>query len=237
MLDYLFPRQCLLCGELWDYLCKECKKQMKPHPELCPYCHKFSSHYQTCLDCKSAWKKGLEWIIIPFVYTENIKRLILKLKYFHKKDIAEFLSQRLVLAFQMNQILQKQSFQKKKIYISWVPSHWFRKYFIKWYNQSEILAKKFAQQSGLTYIKIAKKKKHTKSQARLGRQKRLSNLKNCFQLEPGFQPSNKSWSNIIIILLDDITTSWATLDELARTIKQKYPDIMVWGIVVGRHAW
>ncbi|MFA7717651.1 MAG: hypothetical protein WC875_02965 [Candidatus Absconditabacterales bacterium] len=45
----------------------------------------------------------LEGIIIPFAYTDEIKKLILKLKYYHKKDVIDFLVDRLILSLQLNQ--------------------------------------------------------------------------------------------------------------------------------------
>ncbi len=236
IIEYLFPKQCVLCASSWDYMCKTCKRKLKSHPEICPYCHKFSPHYQSCLDCKTTGthigKAFLEWVIITFVYAQSIKKLIMKFKYFHKKDIADFLVQRLILSYQLNHPLQQliQKTSSKDVYITSVPSHWFRKYFVKGYNQSEILAKKFAKTTGHQYIDIAKKIKHTKSQARLKRKQRISNLHNCFHVYGDLDIHKQS----LVILLDDITTSGATLNELARSIKQKYPLVKIWGIVLWR---
>jgi hypothetical protein len=49
----------------------------------------------------------LEGIIIPFAYDATLKKLIMKLKYFHKKDIGRFLVERLDIALQANQSFQK----------------------------------------------------------------------------------------------------------------------------------
>ncbi|MEI6672738.1 MAG: hypothetical protein WCL02_05425 [bacterium] len=49
----------------------------------------------------------MEGIIIPFIYTNFLKKLIIKLKYFHKKDIGNFLVDRLIIALQANEIFQK----------------------------------------------------------------------------------------------------------------------------------
>jgi len=39
-----------------------------------------------------------------------------------------------------------------------------------------------------------------------------------------------------ILLIDDVTTTGATLNELAGMIKQYYPHIHIWGVVVARHG-
>ncbi|MBU0626104.1 hypothetical protein KKH82_01420, partial [Patescibacteria group bacterium] len=63
----------------------------------------------------------------PFSYTKLMKKLILKLKYYHKKDIGNFLAERLILGIMSNKEIQNQSQYK----IGYVPSHRFRHYFIK----------------------------------------------------------------------------------------------------------
>ncbi len=228
LFNLIFPTQCINCDKKWEYLCKDCKKKLVPHPEICPYCHRFSTDYQTCINCKPDRKNNfLEGIIITFSYCWLLKKLILKLKYFHKKDIWDFLSQRLAIIIQTNQILQNSN---SKILISSVPSHRFRKYFIKWYNQSEILAKNLSKQCWLPYINMWIKTKYTSSQAWLNRNKRLSNLINTFNIK------NKNiikWDETIIII-DDITTTWATINELAKTIKTQYPQSKIWWLVIWR---
>ena len=70
-----------------------------------------------------------------------MKKLILKVKFAHKKDIVHFLAERLVLMIQTNVVLS----QEKQLYISYIPSHWRRQYLEKGYNQSELLAKTLAK--------------------------------------------------------------------------------------------
>lgn len=52
ILDLLFPRVCIGCRENGEYLCSECKKSLVSHPDICPYCHRFSKNFETCIDCK-----------------------------------------------------------------------------------------------------------------------------------------------------------------------------------------
>jgi predicted amidophosphoribosyltransferase len=37
-----------------------------------------------------------------------------------------------------------------------------------------------------------------------------------------------------LILVDDITTTGATMNEIAKLIKHKYPKISIWWVVLGR---
>lgn len=230
ILDLIFPKQCIGCSKIWEYLCKECKRELKPHMEICPSCHKYSKDYQTCLDCKTAREFVLDWILVPFSYTGFLKKIILKLKYYHKRDLVDFLIDRAVLAIYANSSLSSK-IGKWNVVVSGIPSHWYRNYFVKWYNQSYLLAWNLAKKLWLEYKKIFKKRKNTKSQASLDRDWRLKNLKNVFDfnLEISFLENVKT-----IILVDDITTTGSTVNEVAKLIKTKYPKISVWGIVLGR---
>lgn len=232
ILNFLFPKYCINCSQAWEYLCFNCKKKLIAHPEICPYCHTYHRFYQTCFTCKNKKNNYLNWLIIAFVYDKILKTLILKLKYFHKKDIADFLAQRLFLTIQTNQLLQYQTnVLKQEILISYVPSHRYRKYFIKWYNPSQIIAKLLAKKLRLGLIEIVKKTKHTTQQAKLNKAQREENLKNSFEI---INNTNLKW-NETIILIDDITTTWSTLNEIAKIIKKEYPQISVWWAVLWRH--
>ncbi len=237
LIDVLFPRQCTICWITGAYLCKKCKKKLDPHPEICPYCHRYSKDYLTCIECRGNKDNHLEGIIIPFAYTDILKKLIIKLKYFHKKDISTFLIDRLVLALQANE-----SFQKKidyfefwilnsELIISFIPSHRYRHYFIKGYNQSEVLAKKLSKILDRKMVSIAKKQKHTKTQASLDRNGRLHNLKNAFSLTKNTQLQG----NETLLIIDDITTTGSTINELAKVIKYHYPNIKIRWAVLWRH--
>lgn len=62
------------------------------------------------MNCKSEKNFFLEGIIIPFAYDGLLKKLIMRLKYFHKKDIGGFLVERLNIALQANKSFQNSKF-------------------------------------------------------------------------------------------------------------------------------
>ncbi len=237
VIDVIFPRQCIVCSETWAYLCRNCKRKLQPHPEICPYCHRTSKDYRTCIVCRTNKNNVLEGIIVPFTYTDLLKRLIIKLKYFHKKDIGEFLVDRLAIALQANESFQKEFHHSEfwilnsKLIISFIPSHRYRHYFTKGYNQSELLARKLSEKLQVPMLAIAKKQKHTKTQASLDRNWRLHNLKNAFALAKNLQLTG----NETILIVDDITTTGSTINELAKLIKHRYPTTKIRWAVLGRH--
>lgn len=230
ILDLIFPRICIWCWEKWEYLCKECKKQIETHPEVCPFCHKKSNNFQTCSECKGT--QILQWIVIWFSYKTVIKKLILKAKFAHKKDVISFLSERLSLIIQTNQILQNLIY-KNQLIISYIPSHRKRHYFEKWYNQSQLLAKALAKNLNISMLKLAKKRKYTVSQLRLNREQRKKNLNWVFAPQNLYNiPENST-----ILLIDDVTTTGSTISELAKTLQKERPDLKFRWAVICRNMW
>ena len=125
--------------------------------------------------------------------------------------------------------LQKRG--SSQLFISFVPSHWRRKYLEKGYNQSELLAKELANQLGLTMISVAKKRKYTLSQLKLSKAERAKNLKNVFEIS-SLQEIPRGAT---ILLVDDVTTTGSTLLELAKAVKQERSDMKIWGAVLARN--
>lgn len=230
-IEKFFPRTCCWCGKIGSYLCFECKKQLLPHPELCPVCYSPSPGFKTCASCVLEGRSFLDGLLIGFSYKSILKKLILKLKFHHKKDIAYFLAERGALLVQLNPYLAT-SLMKNQLFLSFVPSHWYRKYFQKGYNQSELLAKVLSELLKIPFLSCFKKTRATTSQVKLNRAERLKNLVLAFDFldSKEFLPQGAT-----LLLIDDVTTTWATLNELAKTVKIKRPDLQVWGLVLGRH--
>jgi predicted amidophosphoribosyltransferase len=114
-----------------------------------------------------------------------------------------------------------------------VPSHWRRKYYEKWYNQSELLAKSLANELWIPMLKLASKKSYTVSQLHLNREERKKNLKWVFSVEDLSLIPNES----TILLVDDVTTTGSTLSELAKTIHETRSDLKFRWAVMARNMW
>jgi predicted amidophosphoribosyltransferase len=140
-----------------------------------------------------------------------------------------FLAQRLALIFQTNTTLQNAD--KSQIFLSFIPSHRRRKYLEKGYNQSELLAKELAKQLNLPILPLAQKTRYTVSQLKLHRSQRQKNL------TEAFIPCNLDLlpPRATVVLVDDVTTTGSTIQELAKTLKKSRPDLMIWGAVIARN--
>lgn len=229
--DRIFPKFCVGCGKIGEVLCRDCKKQLRPHPEICPWCRKYSQHYRVCYMCKKEKFWLLEGVIIPFAYVSWIKKLIRNLKYYHQYTIAQFCAQRMAAAVLTVPDLAD-AIQKKKLLITYVPAHRRRVHRMKWYNQSKRLAQEFAVHLDISCISIVDKKIYTTSQAKLDRDHRWKNLQDAFVTKKDTVHIDNSYT---ILIVDDVTTTGSTLYHLARTIHTIYPNIKIWGSVVCRN--
>jgi ComF family protein len=228
IINFFFPKTCVATKKEGEYLSKDGRKELIPHPEICPASHRFSRNFRTLpwyqKDC------ALEWIHIGFYYGNYLKKLILKLKYYHQKDVIDTLVDRLLLSVQTNTILWS-CLNNWSCCLSYVPSHRWRKFFYKWYNQSELLAQNIAERLMVPYVSIAKKSRYTKSQTKLSRAKRIKNIQGSFLL--------KNTEDFIlydtIIIIDDIVTTGTTINELWLLVKSKFPYKKIRWLVLWRH--
>ncbi|MFM2481757.1 ComF family protein [Celerinatantimonas sp. YJH-8] len=94
-----------------------------------------------------------------------------------------------------------------------VPMHW-RKRWQRGFNQSELLARALAKQFRLPYRSLFSKPKSSADLIGLSRKQRQHIVKNSYQLLP-----NQSLPDQVT-LVDDVMTTGATLNELARQLKQ-----------------
>ena len=84
------------------------------------------------------------------------------------------------------------------------------------YNQSELLSEALAAASGIPHgVRLLAKISPTRSQATLGRQDRRRNLRGTFSLARREEASRKR-----ILLVDDIYTTGATVEECARVLRR-----------------
>lgn len=238
--DSLFPRVCVWCGHHGSYLCPTCKKSLRPHPESCPLTHRDSPWYAVRQDFL-AQSSPLDGCIVLFRFEPLIKKLIRQLKYHHRADISGFLGERLALALQTHSLLHNAQWILhnentwwmlfSQLIITYVPSHRYRRYVTKGYNQSQLLANALCRSLELPPAQaLCRKINNTHSQVGLSRAERKKNLSGAFVCTATIAVGST------IIVVDDVLTSGATLLEMAQTIKSLQPQCQVWGLCVGRNG-
>lgn len=236
VMDMIFPTLCMWCETPWSLICSHCLSMSQGHPEICPLCHIPSSDYRICISCHISNKQTsyyYQWVLIAFMYTWAIKKGILWLKYYHCYSYVSWFVDKLSLLIRTHTTLSRFIYNDPaSIAVTYIPSHRYRHYFQKWYNQSKLLAKGVADALGLSLLPMAQKIRFTSKQTWLSRSRRLINLRKAFVIKKDIPSTIHT-----IIIIDDIVTTWSTINELARSIKEKYPSLQVRWAVIGRDGW
>lgn len=150
-----------------------------------------------------------------------IKQAIHRYKYDFIKDLAEPLAKLMV------KVIRERFFENALLIP--VPLHKKR---LRWrgFNQAELLALEISQNLNIPMANdILIRTKHNLPQAKItDAQARRTNIKNAFKLNKRPCIKNKT-----ILLIDDVCTTGATLEECAKVLKPLKPK-QIWGLVVAR---
>lgn len=215
--DIIIPKKCYSCKKEWYFLCNKCVKNVDSFNSICYICKKSSKWFKVHESCK----KGIHFdnLIILYHYRNNIiKKLIKDAKFYNKKDIFED------FAFYLsNKLIENINIKDKEEYLLIpVPLHFLRK-LKRWYNQAEIISSNILDNVWLKFNKkILYKKKNTRQQSWTSKQSRLSNLKNSFKINKKQVDKIDNIKTKTIILIDDVVSTWATLNEISKILKQTW---------------
>lgn len=191
--DFLFPRVCGFCNKIIEngYICSECKKKIKCINEQ--YIPFVQTSYFDKLYCS-------------YEYGGVVRKKILDYKFHHKKYLCKTFAEEII-----NKLCDSKDANYDMIIA--VPLS-RKKQFARGYNQSELIAKLVAKKLKIAYRKdILIKQKHNVTQSNLNRNERFENVKNVFK-------TTKDLNNKKILLIDDIYTTGATVNECARVLKK-----------------
>ncbi len=198
ILDLAYPVKCPSCGKpLTDadgpHACRKCVSAIRPNPrppESDPKQFSFSVAYSACM------------------YDGPMKELIHAFKYRRKRILSKLFSTIL------------SNFVAERAEISWdidaltfVPMHPERRR-DREFNQSELLARGLAEAFSMSASALLQKTMRTSSQNELTREDRLINLRGAFRMNPDAYPITGKR----LLLIDDVMTTGATLDECSRVL-------------------
>ena len=200
---------------------------------ICFACKKQSGNDLICKKCESEYRyreknnyiKHLPNIeVFSFGYYEgSLRETILALKS-GKRKLADFFALKL---FNFWQQVTSEKIQKTNFLVIPVPSH-KKRIRERGFCQTSLISKHFSKMTGYKYTDgFVIRRKETKYMNSLGTlRERVENIKNAFELLD-FIPEKKS-----ILIVDDIVTSGNTMTEIAKTIKTKYPDLILYGLTI-----
>ncbi len=198
----LFTNHCPYCNKLIgknDSLCNDCKENLPIiGDERCKYC---GAEKIRC-SCKKH-RKGFEAIVAPFYYENGIKSAIHNLKFNGKEFVAD------VLAQDMAEIVAKEYENINFDFICYVPFA-FAQRVKRPYNQSKLLALNLSEKLNIPVKNVMVKHFNTKSQHNTPYKERAGNVFGIYDVAENVDVKGKT-----ILLVDDVKTSGATLDECA----------------------
>lgn len=201
--DLIYPPFCCHCGRLGYEVCPNCLNEIELLDQslICEKCGQNSHKKGICesedifFDCIHPWG----------FYTGPLKSIVQKLKYNRGVGLAKDLVP----------------------HISSFISTWFgnidaiiplplgrRRELTRGYNQTALFAKPVAKELGIPYMPNAVERvRETISQVGLSACERKSNIHDAFQADEILVNGRK------ILLMDDITTTGATINECAKSLK------------------
>ncbi len=216
LIDIIFPYRCIVCGKYLnkEYLCQSCfnalpvKKQNE-----CIGCQRPTPLGKTCVFCREAYAVDQLFVASDFK-DRNVASAIKLFKYRFLPNLAQPLSQ---LAFKHLDHLAKRdyfSIVRGNPLLVPVPLFKTREYW-RGFNQAELLAQLIARHYRLDVGEGLIRSVHGTPQADLkDRPERLSNVQGLYIcLNP------ETFRGRAIILVDDVCTTGATLNECARILK------------------
>jgi predicted amidophosphoribosyltransferase len=118
--------------------------------------------------------------------------------------VADFLAHRVAFLIQTHPTLAT-ALDDQKLYVTYVPSHRIRRYRVKGYNQSLLLAQALSKILTLSLVSPLLKTKITLTQTGLSRFQRLKNLRHAFTLQN--INHNTLPEDATLVIIDDVTTT------------------------------
>jgi ComF family protein len=219
-LNLLFPQKCIGCGEEGNLLCRSCLKTLpRIVPPICPRCGRPQPSGITCPVCV-ARKSSIDGIRSPFKFEGVAREAVHQLKYKNLRSLAAPLAALLEEYISRNPI-------PAEILVP-VPLH-PRRLKERGYNQSGLLAKELGKLISLPVDEnCLVRRKYVLPQARTQSvEERKRNMQDAFTC------INSRLQNRQVLLIDDVSTSGATLDACATALKSAGVR-SIWGLVLTR---
>jgi len=210
-LNLLFPIKCLACHREGAWLCSACFKKLE-----------FGSNkkkYHLAIP-------DLDKIFIAGDYDDPLlAAAIKKFKYNFIVALGQILARFLILFWSGQEVLQGLAPSSKFLVIPLPLSKKRRRW--RGFNQAGILAREFSAHFAYDLNLGLKRIKHKKPQAELSEKERLNNVAGIFSFA-GTELSGRT-----IILIDDVVTTGATLNEAAHALKAAGAE-QVYGLVLAK---
>lgn len=212
--ELIFPYRCLGCQVYLpgSYICGGCLAKMPVRVRLeCVGCRKTVPGGITCPNCRPHY--ALDRVLVVSEYHDKLVAEAIKgLKYKFLPELAPPLAGLAMRFIQNQSALHRISFAGENFTVVPVPLHRRRENW-RGFNQSALLARSLAEHYRLPYQEALKRDVHLTAQAQIkDRNARFENISGAFICAGDVSGRN-------ILLVDDVCTTGATLNECARVLK------------------
>ena len=163
-----------------------------------------SSSIDMCLECGTQ-RHAVDQILSLGPYRGAWGDLVRALKFDHEVAVGQWLGSR------MAQSLRDEPWVDSLDVITFVPMT-RRDVRKRGFNQAEVIARVMGKKLSIPVVPLLAKTRETELQSNLSASKRKVNLRDAFRLLPCVQDQ--------VLLVDDICTTGATVEECARTLKR-----------------
>ncbi|MCE9643352.1 MAG: hypothetical protein K8Q97_03505 [Candidatus Andersenbacteria bacterium] len=223
------PARCVdcLCEDTW--YCERCRAHAPIATQSCIICKTERPRGTTCINCRE--ETNITGIVSVAPYSNHaLQRGIEWLKFKGIRPIADTLAGLIIP--HLARIDSLDALSRCAILVP-IPLH-KNKLRQRGFNQSEDVAKAISALCNIQLAPILRRKKATKSQAKLSHDERPHNMHEAFEMAI----SKQEYSNIvarkpIIILIDDVSTTGATLMSASRAFPE-LPDVKIWCATIAR---
>jgi ComF family protein len=218
LLDLIFPKTCVNCGRVGEYLCQNCFGLIRQvDKQICPVCTKPSIFGTTHPKC--AGRYSLDGLYSFVYYSPPIPQALYRLKYKFVRLLADDLFG--------NEKMDLPDFLKD-FYLVPVPL-FSRRYNWRGFNHAEIISGMLGKKTSFALRSdVLVRGKPTKAQVGLSRQGRLENVRSAFECKDKVFVRDKNF-----LVFDDVWTSGATMKNCAQALK-KAGAKKVWGATLAR---
>ena len=221
VLDQLYPPMCVSCDACVtraDLLCAKCWGQLRPITS--PLCPRLGVPFEFDMgpDALSAQAianpPAFERARSAFVHTGIAKRIISKLKFGDRPELAEFCARMMALAG--IEIFEPSKGGKRPVLIP-VPLHRHRQWQRR-YNQSTQLARALGKLAQLDVDPLVVRRiKPTKPQIGLSARQRAANVAGAFATLPDLL---ERLNGRAVIIVDDVITTGSTINTMTRALRR-----------------
>lgn len=219
ILDFIYPENitCIICDKPISKtntysMCRNCFEELHFILDGCRKCGKpiinHSLEKQDIRGCSSCFNKGFYFdkAISCIEYDDLSKKLILDFKYKNKTYMSKYIAQIMKEKLEIENI--------KFDYIIYVPLHKNRLK-KRGFNQAQKIGIKLSKLINTPILNVVYRKEDTIQLYKLSKSERKKELKNAFVVND----NNSMLKNKNILLVDDIFTTGATVNEICKVLK------------------